>query len=152
MPVCVTRWRGWSSINATAISSADGAKIKNNLGTLAPNYENNESERISIVISNHKNKGLHNDGNAHIIEYFYPKRALENAEGKPLAEMIRSVSDALPVKSSKTRQAWPSARRLTAVQSVSIVCTTAAERTSMLLTTRIWAMEKVRRLTAGVLM
>ncbi len=26
---------------------------------------------------------------------FYPKRALENAEGKPLAEMIRSVSDAL---------------------------------------------------------
>ena len=152
MPVCVTRWRGWSSINATAISSADGAKIKNNLGTLAPNYENNESERISIVISNHKNKGLHNDGNAHIIEYFYPKRALENAEGKPLAEMIRSVSDALPVKSSKTRPDWPSARRLTAVQSVSIVCTTAAERTSMLLTTRIWAREKVRRLTAGVLM
>ena len=72
-----------SCFNATAISSADGAKIKNNLGTLAPNYENNESERISIVISNHKNKGLHNDGNAHIIEYFYPKRALENAEGKP---------------------------------------------------------------------
>ena len=39
-----------------------------------------------------------------------------------MAEMIRSVSDALLVKSSKTRQAWPSARRLT----------TAAERTSML--------------------
>ena len=81
--------------NATVISSADGAKIQNNLGTLATNYENNESEGISIVISSHKNKGLHNDGNAHIIEYFYPKRALENAEGKPLAEMIRSESDAL---------------------------------------------------------
>ena len=135
--------------NATVISSADGAKIQNNLGTLATNYgkianktrgfitdlshalglkqhessqygtfetpdgkritirvsnhnarvsnfdKNNESEGISIVISSHKNKGLHNDGNAHIIEYFYPKRALENAEGKPLAEMIRSVSDAL---------------------------------------------------------
>ena len=135
--------------NATVISSADGAKIQNNLGTLATNYEkianktrgfitdlsralglkqhgasqygtfeapdgkritirvsnhnarvsnfdkNNESEGISIVISSHKNKGLHNDGNAHIIEYFYPKRALENAEGKPLAEMIRSVSDVL---------------------------------------------------------
>ena len=135
--------------NATVISSADGAKIQNNLGTLATNYEkianktrgfitdlsqalglkrhessqygtfetpdgkritirvsnhnarvsnfdkNNESEGISIVISSHKNKGLLNDGNAHIIEYFYPKRALENAEGKPLAEMIRSVSDAL---------------------------------------------------------
>ena len=135
--------------NATVISSADGAKIQNNLGTLATNYEkianktrgfitdlsqalglkrhessqygtfetpdgkritirvsnhnarvsnfdkNNESEGISVVISSHKNKGLLNDGNAHIIEYFYPKRALENAEGKPLAEMIRSVSDAL---------------------------------------------------------
>ena len=135
--------------NATVISSADGAKIQNNLGTLATNYEkianktrgfitdlshalglkqhessqygtfetpdgkritirvsnhnarvsnfdkNNESDGISIVISSHKNKGLLNDGNAHIIEYFYPKRALENAEGKPLAEMIRSVSDAL---------------------------------------------------------
>ena len=57
--------------------------------------KNNENEGISIVISSHKNKGLHNDGNAHIIEYFYPKSALENAEGKHLAEMIRSVSDAL---------------------------------------------------------
>ena len=117
--------------NATVISSADGAKIQNNLGTLATNYEkianktrgfitdlshalglkqhessqygtfetpdgkritirvsnhnarvsnfdkNNESEGISIVISSHKNKGLHNDGNAHIIEYSYTKRALE---------------------------------------------------------------------------
>ena len=135
--------------NATVISSADGAKIQNNLVTLATNYEkianktrgfitdlshalglkrhessqygtfetpdgkritirvsnhnarvsnfdkNNESDGISIVISSHKNKSLLNDGNAHIIEYFYPKRALENAEGKPLAEMIRSVSDVL---------------------------------------------------------
>ena len=117
--------------NATVISSADGAKIQNNLVTLATNYEkianktrgfitdlshalglkrhessqygtfetpdgkritirvsnhnarvsnfdkNNESEGISIVISSHKNKGLHNDGNAHIIEYSYTKRALE---------------------------------------------------------------------------
>ena len=69
MPVCVTQWQRWSSINATVISSADGAKIQNDLGTLSTNYENNESEGISIVISSHKNKGLHNDGNAHIIEY-----------------------------------------------------------------------------------
>lgn len=152
MPVCVTQWQRWSSINTTAISSADGAKIKNNLGTLATNYENNESEGISIVISSHKNKGLHNDGNVHIIEYSYSKRALENAEGKPLAEMIRSVSDALAGEEFKDTAGLPSARRLTAVQSVSIVYTTAAERTSMLLTTRIWAREKVRKLTAGILM
>ena len=69
---------------------------------------------------------------ATIIEYFYPKRALENAEGKPLAEMIRSVSDALPVKSSKTRPDWPSARRLTAVQSESIEVRSAAVVHTML--------------------
>ena len=83
---------------------------------------------------------------------FYPKRALENAEGKPLAEMIRSVSDALAGEEFKDTAGLPSARRLTAVLSVSIVYTTAAERTSMLLTTRIWAREKVRKLTAGILM
>ena len=70
-------------------------RVSNHNARVSNFDKNNESEGISIVISSHKNKGLHNDGNAHIIEYFYPKRALENAEGKPLAEMIRSVSDAL---------------------------------------------------------
>ena len=69
-----------------------------------------------------------------------------------MAEMIRSVSDALAGEEFKDTAGLPSARRLTAVQSVSIVYTTAAERTSMLLTTRIWAREKVRKLTAGILM
>lgn len=104
------------------------------------------------VISSHKNKGLHNDGNTHIIEYFYPKRALENAEGKPLAEMIRSVSDALAGEEIKDTTGLAEREEVNAVQSVSIVCTTAAERTSMLSTTRTWARVKVRRLTAGVLM
>ena len=70
-------------------------RVSNHNARVSNFDKNNESDGISIVISSHKNKGLHNDGNAHIIEYFYPKRALENAEGKPLAEMIRSVSDAL---------------------------------------------------------
>jgi hypothetical protein len=70
-------------------------RVSNHNARVSNFDKNNESEGISIVISSHKNKGLHNDGNAHIIEYFYPKRALENAEGKPLAEMIRSVSDTL---------------------------------------------------------
>ena len=57
--------------------------------------ENGEDEGISIVISNHKNKELLNDGNAHIVEYFYPKQSLQKAEDKPLAEIIKSVSVAL---------------------------------------------------------
>ncbi len=50
---------------------------------------------LSIVISSHKNKGLLNDGNAHIVEYFYPKQSLERADSKPLSDIIKSVSDAL---------------------------------------------------------
>ena len=138
-----------STNNATAISSADGAKIQKNLETLAENYnnrsnrvkgfitdlsqtlnleqheashygtfetkdgklvtirvsnhnarvslfdENGEDDGISIVISSHKNKGLLNDGDAHIVEYFYPKQSLERADSKPLSDIIKSVSDAL---------------------------------------------------------
>ena len=138
-----------STNNATAISSADGAKIQKNLESLAEGYSNRsnkskgfitdlsqslnleqheashygtfvtengktvtirvsnhnarvsnfdrngEIDGISIVISSHGNKGLNNDGNAHIVEYFYSKQSLERSEGKPLADIILSVSKAL---------------------------------------------------------
>ena len=138
-----------STNKATAISSADGAKVQNNLEILADNYEkrpnktkgfitdlsqvlnleqheashygtfetrngklvtirvsnhnarvsffdkNGENDGISIVISNHKNKGLLNDGNAHIIEFFYSKQSLQRADSIPLSDIIRSVSEAL---------------------------------------------------------
>ena len=138
-----------STNKATVVSSADGAKVQNNLEVLADNYEkrpnktrgfitdlsrslgleqheasqygtfvtengktvtirvsnhnarvsffdkNGENDGISIVISNHKNKGLLNDGNAHIIEFFYSKQSLQRADSKPLSDIIRSVSEAL---------------------------------------------------------
>ena len=57
--------------------------------------KNGENDGISIVISNHKNKGLLNDGNAHIIEFFYSKQSLQRADSKPLSDIILSVSEAL---------------------------------------------------------
>ena len=57
--------------------------------------ENEEGNGISIVISSHRNKGLLNDGSAHIVEYFYPKQSLERSEVKPLVEIIKSVSETL---------------------------------------------------------
>ena len=57
--------------------------------------KNGENNGISIVISNHKNKGLLNDGNAHIIEFFYSKQSLQRADSKPLSDIIRSVSETL---------------------------------------------------------
>ena len=138
-----------STNKATVVSSADGAKVQNNLEVLADNYEkrpnktrgfitdlsrslgleqheasqygtfvtengktftirvsnhnarvsffdkNGENDGISIVISNHKNKGLLNDGNAHIIEFFYSKQSLQRADSKPLSDIISSVSETL---------------------------------------------------------
>ena len=57
--------------------------------------KNGENDGISIVISNHKNKGLLNDGNAHIVEFFYSKQSLQRADSKPLSDIILSVSEAL---------------------------------------------------------
>ena len=135
----------------TVISSADGAKVLNNLDTLAENYENSghtkektfigevakslgatrhgsnseyatfetkngkvvtvrlanhnakvsnfdnkeETEGISIVVSPKENTGVVNDGNAHIVEFFYDAIKLRRAEGKPLADIVRSIKQAL---------------------------------------------------------
>lgn len=135
---------------ATAVSSADGAKVLNNLDTLARNLEKTSSHRktfigdiakafgvdnrgksskyatfetksgevvtirisdhnakvsnfdtvgedngISIVVTRKPNKGITNDGSAHIVEFFYPEISLQRAEGKPLAEIVRSIKQAL---------------------------------------------------------
>ncbi|WP_257606323.1 LPD5 domain-containing protein, partial [Gabonia massiliensis] len=135
----------------TVISSADGAKILNNLDNLAKEYENastteektfignvsralgsknkgkpsqyatfetkngkiitirlsnhnatvsnfdnvDETDGISIVVSPKKNAGISNDGNAHIVEFYYDAIKLRKAEGKPLAEIVRSIKQAL---------------------------------------------------------
>ena len=135
----------------TVISSADGAKILNNLDTLARDYENSshtnektfigavakalgaerdgskseyatfetkngkivtirladhnakvstfdnrgELDGISIVVSAKENEGMTNDGSAHLTEFFYDAIKLRRAEGKPLAEIVKSIKQAL---------------------------------------------------------
>lgn len=135
----------------TVISSAEGAKVLNNLDTLAKDCEKsqktkektflgkvakalgatrdgskseyatfetkngkvvtirladhnakvsnfdrrNELSGISIVVSPKVNTGMTNDGDAHIVEYYYDAIKLRKAEGKPLAEIVRSIQQAL---------------------------------------------------------
>ena len=50
---------------------------------------------ISIVITNKNNTGIERGGNAHIVEFYYNKGKLINADGKPLAEIVRSIKQAL---------------------------------------------------------
>ena len=50
---------------------------------------------ISIVVSRKKNKGIKNDGDAHIVEFYYSDKKLAKSEDKPLIEIIRSVKQSL---------------------------------------------------------
>lgn len=54
-----------------------------------------ENNAISIVISRKPNNGIANDGNAHIVEYYYPASKIQKADGKPLVDIITSIKQAL---------------------------------------------------------
>lgn len=56
---------------------------------------NGKDNGISIVISPKPNVGLINDGDAHIVEFYYDSIKLRRADGKPLAEIVRSIKQAL---------------------------------------------------------
>lgn len=57
--------------------------------------KNGEVNGISIVISRHANKGINNNGTAHLAEFFYSKKAIDVVDGKPLAEIVRSIQQSL---------------------------------------------------------
>ena len=50
---------------------------------------------ISIVVSRKANEGLNNNGEAHIVEYFYNGYKLAKANGHPLAEIAHSMQQLL---------------------------------------------------------
>ena len=54
-----------------------------------------ENEGISIVVTAQGNNGITNDGEAHIVEFFYDAIKLRRAEGKPLVEILKSIKQAL---------------------------------------------------------
>ena len=56
---------------------------------------NGRDNGISIVISPKPNEKIKNDGNAHITEFYYNAIKLRRADGKPLAEIVRSIKQAL---------------------------------------------------------
>lgn len=67
-----------------------------NHNAMVSNFDNNgESDGISIVVSAKGNIGITNDGDAHIVEHYYDAIKLRRAEGKPLAEIVRSIKQAL---------------------------------------------------------
>lgn len=70
-------------------------RISNHNARVSRFDENGEDNAISIVISRYRDKGALNDGNAHVVEVFYNKKAIEQAKGKPLADIIESIKEAI---------------------------------------------------------
>ena len=86
-----SRYGLFKTINENIIS----IRLSNHNATVS-NFDNaDEKEGISIVITGAPNTGIDNDGNAHVVEFYYNEQKLRKAEGKPLAEIIRSIKQTL---------------------------------------------------------
>lgn len=70
-------------------------RISNHNATASKLDNNGQEDAISIVVTNKPNKGITNDGDAHIVEYYYNAIKLRKAEGKPLSDIVRSIQQSL---------------------------------------------------------
>lgn len=68
-------------------------RISNHNSVVSFFDKNGEEEGVSIIISGLRNKHIRNDGSAHVKEFFYPKKSIERAQGKPLVEIIESLKE-----------------------------------------------------------
>jgi len=70
-------------------------RLSNHNATVSNFDNNNENNGVSIVISRKPNTGIENDGNAHVIEFFYPDKAINKSDSRALAEIAKSVKQLL---------------------------------------------------------
>ncbi len=67
-----------------------------NHNTKVSTFDNHEeNEGVSIVVTAQENNGVTNDGEAHIVEFFYDAIKLRKADGKPLVEILKSIKRTL---------------------------------------------------------
>ena len=91
--------RGGSASEYASFETKNGKIITirlSNHNAKVSNFDaNGETDGISIVVSPKKSEGMTNDGKAHVVEYYYDAIKLRRAEGKPLADIVRSIKQAL---------------------------------------------------------
>lgn len=91
--------RGGSASEYASFETKNGKIITirlSNHNAKVSNFDaNGETDGISIVVSPKKSEGMTNDGKAHVVEYYYDAIKLRRAEGKPLADIVRSIRQAL---------------------------------------------------------
>lgn len=91
--------RGGSASEYASFETKNGKIITirlSNHNAKVSNFDaNGETDGISIVVSPKKSEGMTNDGKAHVVEYYYDAIKLRRAEGKPLADIVCSIKQAL---------------------------------------------------------
>lgn len=91
--------RGGSASEYASFETKNGKIITirlSNHNAKVSNFDaNGETDGISIVVSPKKSGGMTNDGKAHVVEYYYDAIKLRRAEDKPLADIVRSIKQAL---------------------------------------------------------
>lgn len=70
-------------------------RLSNHNATVSNFDANNETNGISIVISRHDNNGLVNNGLAHVVEFFYSDKELNNTPGTPIADIIGALEQTM---------------------------------------------------------
>ena len=91
--------RGGSASEYASFETKNGKIITirlSNHNAKVSNFDaNGETDGISIVVSPKKSEGMTNGGKAHVVEYYYDAIKLRRAEGKPLADIVRSIKQSL---------------------------------------------------------
>ncbi len=84
-------------------------RISNHNAVVSNFDKNEEYDAISIVISGKRNIGILKDGKASVKEFFYSKKSLAQAKGKPLVQILESIEDFLNTGKfiDKTGLAYP---------------------------------------------
>ena len=86
-----SRYLTVETINGNAVT----IRLADHNATIS-NFDHSGRENgISIVVSRKPNAGITNDGEAHIVEFFYPDKALRKSNAHPYAGIVRSLQQTL---------------------------------------------------------
>lgn len=86
-----SRYKVFEAVNGVVFA----IRLSDHNATVKNFDDHNEDYGISIVVTGKPNTKIANDGEANIVEFFYSEKELRKADGKPLAQIIRSIQQAL---------------------------------------------------------
>lgn len=86
-----SRYKVFEAVNGVVFA----IRLSDHNATVKNFDDHNEDYGISIVVTGKPNTKITNDGKTNVVEFFYSEKELRKADGKPLAQIIRSIQQAL---------------------------------------------------------